>query len=552
MAAQEKDAVLSFLTKQGVLETRLRETSSGLREYVQDATTRMSLGLEDLPLLEILRSLQAQGMVTCDENVHPHDTSEYILSWRLVPRIQREEHKQMGQYISVDSVDLSGKTLVLRVDFNSPVNANGSLEHGSPSLLDTRRIDDHVRKTIAPLLKTHHRPRAIVLLAHQGRKGHDDFINLRPHYRRLAQMLSAEGVSAHVKYIWDDLTDSRIRALGSSAVASDEVLRRIRSLRDNSVLLLENVRFDDSESEESSSSERAEDYRDAPLIRMLSQIDNLAVGFDGFSVAHRAHPSVIGLAALGPLYAGTVVIQEALALSKALVNPEPPMLLVVGGAKVDDSMFSMEKFLENGMASEVLTGGIVGLVFLMAIGRHFNEPTMKNIRRATRDIQMSVDRARAILKRHGEKVRVPLDIAFGQPKAIATDDRETLHVDELKIDKLEKSMKEAGDIGVRTVGDYIHRISLARTIVMNGTMGHYELPCFEAGTEQLMHYTAFLAHDTGAHVLIGGGDTGAALGKVQARYARDVHVSSSGKAFLQVLSTGDINSLPAIRALAHR
>lgn len=453
----------------------------------------------------------------------------------------------MDEYISLDSVDLSGKTLVLRVDFNSPVSNNGSA-----SLLDTRRIDDHARKTIAPLLKSPHRPRAIVLLAHQGRRGHDDFINLRLHYRRLVQLLSEERVSAHVEYIWNDLPDPEIIALGPAAVASDEVLQRIRSLRDNSVLLLENVRFDDSESEESLSSERPEDYRENPLIKMLSRLDKLVVGFDGFSVAHRAHPSVVGLAALGPLYAGAVVLNEALALSKALVNPEPPMLLVVGGAKVDDSIFSIEKFLESGKANEVLTGGIVGLVFLMARGSHFNDPTMKNIRRATRDIEKSVNRARAILKRHGDKVRVPLDIAFGPSKAIAMDDRETFQIEKLEKGNNDNPTKEAGDIGVRTVGDYIHRISLARTIVMNGTMGHYELPCFVAGTHQLMNYTAFLAHDTGAHVLIGGGDTGAALGRVEVRYARDVHVSSSGKAFLQVLSTGDINSLPAIRVLARQ
>jgi len=473
-------------------------------------------------------------------------TSASMACWkhRLANRIPDPERprSKMPNLRPLDSLDLSGKTLVLRVDFNCPINRNESV-----SLLDTRRIDDHARKTIAPLLRMPLAPRVVILLAHQGRKGHDDFVNLRLHHHRLAQVLSDENVSARVEYIWKDLQDSEIVALGAAAVSSDGVLRRIRSLPDNSVLLLENVRFDDVE--ESFSSERLEDYRKTPLVSMLGQLDNLVVGLDGFSVAHRAQPSVVGLAALGPLYAGTVVLEEVRALSKALVNPESPMLLVVGGAKIDDSLLSMERFLANGKATEVLTGGIVGLVFLAAQGNQFNEPTMRNILRATADYQRSVERARDILQRHPAKLRIPRDVAFGPTQAIAKDDRDTCQIEGLEAANRANPTREVGDIGVRTVGDYINRISMARTIVMNGTMGHYELPCFEAGTHELMAYTAFLAHDTGAHVLIGGGDTGAALGRVQARYARDVHVSSSGKAFLQVLSTGDINSLPAVRVL---
>lgn len=541
MASSEVDVIMRVLREQGEVETRLRETSSGDREYLQGSGFALiSPSTTEERLITTLHDLASKGVVSHTSTVHPHDSSEYISCWRLTS----SSNGASADLCSLNSIDLAGKTLVLRVDFNCPVSGG----NGHSSLLNTRRIDDHAEKTIAPLMRSPNRPRAVVLLAHQGRVGHDDFINLRLHERRLAKVLHDEKVSAKTQYIWQDLSDSEVAAMGPAAVASDEVLARIRTLPDNSILLLENVRFDDTE--ESFSAKRPDEYRNCPLIKMLSKVENIVVGFDGFSVAHRAQPSVVGLASLGPLYAGAVVLQEAQALSKALVDPARPMLLVVGGAKVDDSLFSIEKFLEDGKASRVLTGGIVALVFLLAQDRLFNKPTMKNILKSTGDLDKAIDKARSLLHRHRDKIAVPSDLAFGPSKAVASDDRDTYRTDDLDAGNRANPTKEVGDIGVRTVGDYIHQISLARTIVMNGTMGHYELPCFVVGTHQIMTYTAFLAHDSRAHVLIGGGDTGAALGRVQAMYARDVHVSSSGKAFLQVLSTGDINTLPGIRVLA--
>ena len=112
-----------------------------------------------------------------------------------------------------------------------------------------------------------------------------------------------------------------------------------------------------------------------------------------------------------------------------------------------------------------------------------------------------------------------------------------------------------GDIGAVTVARYIHEISSAKTLVVNGTMGKNELKCFSQGTQQILSFLPLYAHDSGALVLVGGGDTGAAMDQIPAEFANtmnhsSVHQSSSGKAFLQVLSTGDFSSLPGIQALA--
>ena len=443
-------------------------------------------------------------------------------------------------YAALSEVDLTGKTLIMRVDFNSPVEQG----RGGLLLRDTTRIDDHLETSIAPLFESPGAPRCVVLLAHQGRPGREDCPTLQPHFLYCHDRLGLRGIET--SYVWDGFDIDAVREMGEAAVAPDGLAARISRLPERSVLLLENVRF--SEAESSVKGGEPADFADTPLIRALAKVENRVVALDGFSVGHRAQASVVGLAALGPLYAGPVVVREIEQLSNALESPRSPMLLVVGGAKVDDSLNSMQVFLQAGKADAVITGGLVGLVLLQAKGLRLNRQTEANIAAATRDLPQAVAKAVTLMDRFGvDKIRVPVDLALGPQQGAA------LVRDELPVDHLEPhDPRHVGDIGLRTIAQYACEIARANTLVMNGPMGRYEWPCFARGNEEILRFAAYAAQTNKAHALIGGGDTGASLAALSEELVNQIKVCSSGKAFLEVLATGTVESLVGIRSLARR
>jgi phosphoglycerate kinase len=456
----------------------------------------------------------------------------------------QQSMNEIDEIIPLMSVDLSNKTLILRVDFNCPINRTNHV----PILVNTRRIDEHIRHTLQPLIGRTKAPKRIILLSHQGRNGYPDCTSLRPHFAYLRGQLERSNFS--VEYVSETVSEAELEKLGAQAVSSKAVLEKIQRMRSKSILLLENVRFDPSEENCASDSPKAS--ANHPLIKMLENVQDRVVALDGFSVAHRSQPSVTGLAILGPLYAGPVVTGEMGLLSSALVNPQPPMVLVIGGAKIDDSLNSIERFLKDGTADKILTGGLVGLLFLKAKFNKLTAPTLAVLEKSVDDFARSVRSAQTLLSTFGEQIRVPADVALAPPNGPG-DVRKTVNVKNLA-DMAEYAKWPIGDIGAVTVAEYIQEISSAKTLVVNGTMGKNELKCFVHGTQQILSFLPFYAHDSGAMVLVGGGDTGAAMDQIPAGFANtvnnsSVHQSSSGKAFLQVLSTGDFSSLPGIQAL---
>ena len=442
-------------------------------------------------------------------------------------------------YVALDEADLAGKTLIMRVDFNSPVEAT----RAGLVLRDTTRIDDHLHTSIMPLFELPKPPCNIVLLAHQGRPGRDDCTTLLPHFAYCRGKLRPKGIET--AYVWEGFDGDAVEQMGEAAVASDEVLARLRSLPERTVLLLENVRFSEAESRVKGDEPAA--FADTPLIRMLAEVDNRVMALDGFSVAHRAQASVVGLAALGPLYAGPVVMREIRQLSQALESPKAPMLLIVGGAKVDDSLSSMQVFLEQGKADTVIAGGLVGLVLLQAQGIQLNEQTEANMAAATRDLSQARAQAHALMDRYGDKIRVPVDVALGPQQGTA------MQRAELPASRVDPhDPRHVGDIGLQTIAQYARDIAQASTLVMNGPMGRYEWPCFARGNEEILRYAAYAAQMRNARVLVGGGDTGASLGALPGDLVDYVKVCSSGKAFLEVLATGTVASLIGVRMLARR
>ncbi|MEM2908204.1 MAG: phosphoglycerate kinase, partial [Candidatus Hadarchaeales archaeon] len=373
-------------------------------------------------------------------------------------------------------------TVLVRVDMNSPIDPR------TGEILDDARI-----RECAPTIEELARKGAkVVVLAHQGRPGDEDFTTLERHAKKLEEVLGFP-----VKYIED--------ILGPAARES------IRGLRSGEVLVLENIRFCAEENLNRLPEEQARTH----LVRKLAELVDIYVN-DAFGAAHRSQPSLVGFGELLPTVAGRLMERELRGLSRAL-SPERPCIYVLGGAKVDDSLKIIENVLGKGMADEVLTGGLVGQTF-MAAERDIGEPNLKLL--LERGFEGEIQRARKLLLSHGDRIRVPLDVVVddgGRPKEIAVEELPT----NLPI----------CDIGSRTIQMYSETIIRAGTVVANGPLGIFEKPAFARGTFEVLKAMA----NSKAFTILGGGHVVAAA-RAAGVIERIKHVSTGGGACIAFLS----------------
>ena len=423
----------------------------------------------------------------------------------------------------------SERIAIVRVDFNCPVNPR------TRSILDDERIKLHTISTIKRLAGI---CKGVVVLAHQGRKGEETFIPLKEHAGICQKYLNGQ---QKVLYPWYNKSIDEIIKMGEAAVTGKEVQEMIANLDNGNVLLLENVRFCDYETVNNSNG-----CLSSPLISMLKQIQDPIVCFDGFSVSHRSHCSVVGLQYLSDkIYAGGVIEREIRQLSEAIENPKKPLVLVCGGAKVPESFTSIKRFLEQDKASYVLTSGLVGLMFLWAQDKNIGSPTIQLLEK--KGLNTQIDTAKELLVKYTEQLRLPIDVAYSKGGG-ALGRREIL-VKDLKGTNLNDPIK---DIGTHTQIEYAKIILDARTVVMNGSAGRYEEAQFTNGTSALIRAIGALTTYFNGFALIGGGDTTAAVRLEPAHIIEGISLSPSGKAFLQVVATGQIESLPGIKMLSSR
>jgi phosphoglycerate kinase len=386
------------------------------------------------------------------------------------------------EFPTLDDVDVTGKTVLVRVDMNSPIDPQ------SGEILDDSRI-----RECAPTIEELARKGArVVVLAHQGRPGDEDFTTLERHAKKLEEVLGLP-----VKYIED--------ILGPAARES------IKGLRRGEILVLENVRFCSEENLNRPPEEQAKTH----LVRKLAQLVDIYVN-DAFGAAHRSQPSLVGFGELLPTFAGRLMERELRGLSRAL-SPERPCIYVLGGAKVDDSLKIIENVLSKGIADEVLTGGLVGQAF-MAAERDIGEPNLKLL--VERGFKGEIQKAKKLLLSYGNKIKVPLDIVVddeGQPKEIAVEELPT----NLPI----------CDIGGRTIRKYSEIIIGAGTVVANGPLGVFEKPAFARGTFEVLKAMA----NSKAFTILGGGHVVAAA-RAAGVHERIKHVSTGGGACIAFLS----------------
>jgi phosphoglycerate kinase len=402
---------------------------------------------------------------------------------------------------TLDDFEVKNKVVLVRVDFNSPVN------HETKKIIDDSRIRAHGESTIKELSE---KGAKVVVLAHQGRKGDSDFIPLKQHAEILAKVLGKP-----VKYV-DDLYDEKAKAA-------------IKELKSGEILVLENVRMFDAETEEGTPEEQAK----KPLVVNLAPLADLFVN-DAFSAAHRAHVSIIGLTTVLPSLAGRIMERELKSLRKILEKPEKPCLFVLGGAKADDSFEISSYVLNNGIADFVLAGGVVGHVFLVAMGFDLGKQNMAFL--GDKNFSALVLGIKELMQKYPDKIKAPKDLAVE-----VNGERKEISVHELPTDF------PICDIGTETVDAFAKIIKVAKSIVVSGPMGVFENSEFMFGTKRIFEEIA----NSKAFSIAGGGHTTAALHEL--KIANKIsYVSTAGGALTEYLTGKQLPGITALEKAAAR
>lgn len=393
--------------------------------------------------------------------------------------------------LSIRDLDLQGKRVFVRVDFNVP------LEDGK--ITDDQRIRAAI-PTIRALIGQGAR---VILASHLGRPDGkvQDSLRLRPVAQRLTELLR-----------------QNVPVTGDALGAGTE--DAVRRLRPGEVLLLENLRF-----------HVEEEKNDPKFAQTLASYADVYVN-DAFGTAHRAHTSTVGIAKLLPAYAGLLMEREMAMLSRLMDKPERPFAAVLGGAKVSDKIRVIDHLLAK--IDLLVVGGGMANTFLLAQGRSVGKSLAEPDR---------ADDARRILasaEAKGVKVVLPVDVIVAKEVTRGTEYKT------LPAEKIPASWHIV-DVGPKTLELMADALAPARTVFWNGPLGVFEIPVFGAGTRALARLLADKA-DGGATVVVGGGDSVAAV-QQQDLASRMTHISTGGGASLEFLEGRE---LPGVAVLLDR
>ena len=385
---------------------------------------------------------------------------------------------------SVRDAPVDGRRVLVRADFNVPLE-------------DGRVADDtRIRAALPTIELLRDRGAALVLASHLGRpKEREPELSLAPVAERLGELLDTE-----VKL--------------APAVVGDDVAELAAGLQPGEVLLLENTRY-----------EPGETKNDPELVRGLAALADVYVN-DAFGTAHRAHASTEGVARELPAYAGLLLEREVGELTSVRGDPERPLVVVLGGAKVSDKVGVLERFLE--VADEVLVGGAMCFVFFRAQGKATGDSLVE---------EDGIELAQRVLdaaESSSCELRLPTDLVLGSEFAADAEKRSS--------DGVEVPDGWMGlDVGPETARAYADAIGGAATVLWNGPMGAFELAPFADGTRAVAEAVAAAPGRT----VVGGGDSVAALEQFELADRVD-WVSTGGGASLELLEGKE---LPGVAAL---
>jgi phosphoglycerate kinase len=395
--------------------------------------------------------------------------------------------------LTINDLDLRGKRVFIRVDFNVP-------------LQDTVITDDtRVRETLPTLRLAIQKGGQLVLASHLGRPkgGPDPKYSLAPVAKKLEELLERPVVFA------------------SDCVGADAE-GKSKALCDGGVLLLENVRF-----------HAEEEKNDEAFSKQLAALCDGVFVCDAFGSAHRAHASVVGITRFVKQAAAGLLMEKELAyLGKVVTNPSRPFVAILGGAKVSDKIEVAENLMK--IADVMLIGGGMAYTFEKAQGLPIGKSLVEN------DKMELAKRLLVDAKAKSFKFLLPTDHVIAlelKPNAKARScDVSATPADQMGL-----------DIGPKTVATYTAEIAKAKTIVWNGPMGVFEMPAFANGTLELAKAVA-AATTAGATSIVGGGDSVAAVH--QSGVANKIsHISTGGGASLEFLAG---RKLPGVEALTNK
>ena len=402
----------------------------------------------------------------------------------------------MARVLTLDNVNIDNKTVLVRVDINSPLRPD------TKAFLDTTRI-----KAIVPTLNRLIGAK-VVLLAHQSRPGKNDFTTTLGHSRELGRILGRP-----IKWV-DDL-------------AGEKAMNAIESLKVGEILMLNNVRMYD---EELNSKGNFHQLSETTIVQNLASVADLFV-YDAFACAHRSTATGVGFTHLIPCVAGEVMNNEITKLDLALQNPARPCLAVLGGIKVDDSIAVADHMLRNNICDEFwATGGVANLLLELSgysIGSVNHDFLVKEL---GKNWHQTVETAKALIVDFKEKIHLPVDVA-----ANIEDNRVDIEVEKLPIEA------PIFDLGIQSIRNLSAAIKNAGTVHLNGPAGVFERPDFAFGTIEMLNACA----ESKAYVVVGGGHTATLIVKHGLRNKMG-HLSTGGGACLDYIA-GKI--LPAVASL---
>lgn len=392
---------------------------------------------------------------------------------------------------SIDQLDVHGKRVLVRVDFNVPMCKD---DQGTPAVADDTRIV----QALPTIEELRARGARLVLVSHLGRpEGRPEAdLSLAPVAARLHEL-----TGAHVT-LAPEVKGPRAGALAAT-------------LKDGEILVLENVRF-----------EPGETVNDPELARALAELADVYVN-DAFGAAHRAHASTTGVAHLLPCAAGRLLEREVSTLTGILESPERPLVAVIGGAKVADKIGVIDRFLT--LADVVIIGGAMCFPFLVAQGHEVADSLCDadDVEHARRVLAQAASPGQA-------RLELPSDLVIGERLDESADHR--------VLDGLDVPAGWMGlDIGPATATRYAHEIALAGTVFWNGPMGAFELEPFATGTRTVAEAVAAAPGVT----VVGGGDSAAALSRFGLEGTVN-HLSTGGGATLELVEG---RTLPGVQAL---
>ena len=393
----------------------------------------------------------------------------------------------MAELKTIDGVDVRGKRVLVRVDFNVP------LKDGAVS------DDTRIRAALPTIEALTGGGAKVILMSHLGRPagtGFEEKFSLAPAAARLAELVDAPVQMA-------------------SDIVGDDAREKAAALADGSVLVLENLRFDPREKK-----------NDAGFCEELASLADIYVN-DAFGTAHRAHASTTGVAHLLPAYAGYLLSSEVGTLSGMLDAPKRPFVAILGGSKVSDKVGVIDALIDK--ADTIIIGGGMCFTFLAAQGLGVGTSLKED------DWVERAGDMMAKAKAAGVDLLLPIDVVCADRFAA---DAATLVCE---ADSIPDDMMGL-DIGPKTAKRYAEAIAAGKTVFWNGPMGVFEMPAFEAGTRAVAQA---MADNADAATIIGGGDSVAAVNQF-GMADRMTFISTGGGASMELVEG---KTLPGVAAL---